>query len=110
MSKSAVIDFLRKLTTQPELRNKLKMMPKSDVLTHAHQSGYNFTEADFDDTVWNLEISLAEKLGEKFDLNFSLWETMWGNHYLEFVVNNVIDCFSEIEIQEFLQQQSTIGG
>jgi Nif11 domain len=110
MSKSVVIGFLQKLVTQPELQNKLKMMPKSDVLTHAQQSGYSFTEAEFDDTVWNLEISLAEKLGEKFDLNFSLWETMWGNHYLEFVVNNVIDCFSEIEIQEFLQQQSTISG
>jgi Nif11 domain len=110
MSKSVVIGFLQKLVTQPELQNKLKMMPKSDVLTHAQQSGYSFTEAEFDDTVWSLEISLAEKLGEKFDLNFSLWETMWGNHYLEFVVNNVIDCFSEIEIQEFLQQQSTISG
>ncbi len=110
MSKSAVIDFLQELVTQPELRNKLKVMPKSAVLTHAQQSGYDFTVAEFDDTVWNLEILLAEKLGEKFDLNFSLWETMWGNHYLEFIVNNVIDCFSEIEMQEFLRQQSTIDG
>jgi hypothetical protein len=71
---------------------------------YAEDSGYEFTESEFDDTVWGIEILLANKLGENFDLNFSLWETMWGKYYLEYLVSNVIDCLSESEIATFLQQ------
>jgi hypothetical protein len=104
MAKKAVINFLQQLIQQPELQNKLKTLPKPEVLLYAERAGYEFTEKEFDDTVWGLEILLADKLGENFDLNFSLWETMWGKYYLEYLVSNVIDCLSASEIETFLQQ------
>jgi hypothetical protein len=104
MAKKAVINFLQHLIQQPELQHKLKTLPKPEVLLYAEDSGYEFTEHEFDDTVWGIEILLADKLGKNFDLNFSLWETMWGKYYLEYLVSNVIDCLSESEIATFLQQ------
>lgn len=104
MAKTEVVNFLQNLVRQPELQNKLRTLPKSEVLAYAERSGYKFTEQEFDETVWGIEILLADKLGENFDLNFSLWETMWGKHYLEYLVSNVIDCLSEREIEEFLNR------
>jgi hypothetical protein len=102
MAKTEVVNFLQALIRQPELQNQLKTLPKPEVLAHAERSHYQFTEQEFDETVWGMEILLADKLGENFDLNFSLWETMWGKYYLEYLVSNVIDCLSEKEIEEFL--------
>jgi len=104
MSRKEVTKFLKALDCQPELLLKLRELPKQEVLSYANQSGYGFTQQEFDDTVWGLEIFLANKLGEKFDLTFSLWETMWGKYYLEFVVNNVIDCLSQEDINNFFNQ------
>lgn len=102
MAKSEVINFLQDLVRQPELQNELKTLSKQDVLSYAKQSGYQFTEQEFDEVAWGIEILLADKLGEKFDLTFSVWETMWGKYYLEYLVSNVVDCLSEREIKEFL--------
>ena len=104
MAKVEVVNFLQKLAKESKLRHKLKILSKHEVLTNAQHLGYKFSEQEFDDTVWDLEISLAKKLGENFDLNFSLWEAMWGNYYLEFIVTNVVDCFSTAEIEDFIQQ------
>jgi predicted ribosomally synthesized peptide with nif11-like leader len=106
MSKKEAIIFLNSLNHQSDLQNKLKTLPKQEVLQYAQESGYDFTEEEFDETVWGLEILLANKLGENFDLNFSLWETMWGKYYLEYLLDNVIDCLSSAEIAEFLNRQS----
>ncbi|MGL5925980.1 Nif11-like leader peptide family natural product precursor [Chroococcidiopsis sp.] len=104
MARTEVVNFLQALVRQPELQAKLKTLPKPEVLAYAEQAGYKFTESEFDDTVWGIEIFLANKLGENFDLTFSLWETMWGKYYLEYLAANVIDSLSQKEIDEFLNQ------
>lgn len=104
MARTEVINFLQTLVRQPELQTKLKTLSKPEVLAYAEQAGYKFTEQEFDDTVWGIEIFLANKLGENFDLTFSLWETMWGKYYLEYLAANVIDSLSQKEIDEFLNQ------
>ncbi|MBD2305274.1 Nif11 family protein [Chroococcidiopsis sp. FACHB-1243] len=104
MARTEVVNFLQALVRQPELQTKLKTFPKPEVLAYAEQAGYKFTEQEFDDTVWGIEIFLANKLGENFDLTFSLWETMWGKYYLEYLAVNVIDSLSQQEIDEFLNQ------
>ncbi len=104
MKNIEVVNFLQNITRHPDLQNKLKTLAKPEFLAQAEQSGYKFTEQDFDDTVWGIEIFLAKKLGENFDLKFSLWETMWGKYYLEYLTANVIDSLSQQEIDEFLNQ------
>ncbi|QHG20425.1 Nif11-like leader peptide family natural product precursor [Nostoc sp. ATCC 53789] len=104
MARIEVVNFLQSLVRQPELQNQLKALSKPDVLVYAERAGYKFTEQEFDDTVWGVEIFLADKLGENFDLTFSLWETMWGKYYLEYLAVNVIDSLSQEEINAFLNQ------
>lgn len=104
MAKVEVVNFLQSLVTQPELQNKLKTLSKPEVLDYAAKFGYKFTELEFDDTVWGIEMFLARKLGENFDLMFSLWDTMWGKYYLEYLAANAIDSLSPQEINEFLNQ------
>ncbi len=104
MARKEVVIFLQNLVLQPELQAKLKTFSKSEVLAYAEEAGYKFTEQEFDDTVWGIEIFLANKLGENFDLTFSLWQTMWGKYYLEYIASNVIDSLSQQEIDEFLNQ------
>jgi predicted ribosomally synthesized peptide with nif11-like leader len=104
MARKEVVNFLQNLVLQPELQAKLKTFSKSEVLAYAEEAGYKFTEQEFDDTVWGIEIFLANKLGENFDLTFSLWQTMWGKYYLEYIASNVIDSLSKQEIDEFLNQ------
>ena len=87
MARIEVVNFLQSLVRQPQLQNELKTLPKPEVLTYAEQAGYEFTEQEFDNTVWGIEILLANKLGENFDLKFSLWETMWGKYYLEYLIS-----------------------
>lgn len=104
MARKEVVNFLQNLVSQPELQATLKTFSKPEVLAYAEEAGYKFTEQEFDDTVWGIEIFLANKLGENFDLTFSLWQTMWGKYYLEYIASNVIDSLSQQEIDEFLNQ------
>lgn len=104
MASKQVIDFFKALANQPDLRQKLRTLPKQEVLSYAPKLGYEFTEKEFDDTVWGLEGFMANLLGESFDLSFSLWETMWGKHYLDYLIDNVIESFSDQQIEEFFNQ------
>jgi Nif11 domain len=92
MSSRNVIGFLQALAAQADLLEYLKVKSKDEVITTAAQLGYPFTEPEFDSLIWNLEICLAEKRGEKFDIRF--FSTMWGKYYLEYLVGDLIPSFT----------------
>ena len=102
MAKTEVFRFFRDLAQDPAQVLDLRTLPKADTLAHANKNGYVFTEADFDDAIWGIEIFMAEKLGETFDFSFSLWETMWGKYYLEYIVDNVVGAVTDQDIEAFL--------
>jgi hypothetical protein len=102
MRESTVFQFLRHVGAQPELRRQLRTLPKPRVLAEAQRMGFTFDESDFDEIVWGAESFLASKLGEPFSPQFSLWETMWGKYYLDFVLDNVVCSFTPELEQEFL--------
>lgn len=89
MNNENVFHFLKSLTHQSEVRAALRIKPKTELLQYASEAGFDFSEKDFDDTIWEFEIELAGKLNEKFDLSFSLWETMWGRNYLDYLIDNL---------------------
>lgn len=89
MNNVNVFNFLKSLTHQSEFRAALRIKSKHEVLNYAREAGFDFSEKDFDDTIWEFEIELAGKLNEKFDLSFSLWETMWGRYYLDYLIDNL---------------------
>ena len=100
MSNSNVIDFLRTVATRPDVLDDLKVRSKDEVLTAATQFGLPFSESEFDALVWNLEAHLAERRGEPFDANFPLWQTMWGQYYLEYLVTDLLPSLTEADLQQ----------
>lgn len=103
MAKTEAVKFLQNLVRQSELLKILETLSKQDVLAYAQSQGYQFTEQEYDEIAWGMEILVANKLGENFDLTFSGWETMWGKYYLKYLVSNVIDALSEREIKELFK-------
>ena len=80
-----VFRFLVDLAKNPEKLKVLGKSSKAEVLTEARLLGYTFDDTIFDATMWETEIKLAELLGEPFDFSCSMWETMWGKSYLEYL-------------------------
>jgi len=106
MTKIEVFRFLQDLAHKPEQVAVLRTLSKLEVLTHAHQSGYDFSEAEFDEAIWDIEVYLSKKLGETFDSSFSLWETMWGKYHLEFLVDNSVGAVTNQDIEAFLTESA----
>ena len=96
MSDQNVIEFLRLLGKQPDLLDDLKVKSKDEVIAAAATHGLPFAEADFDPLIWGLEVRLADKLGEAFDAQFPLWQTMWGQYYLEYLALDLIPALDAI--------------
>lgn len=86
----AVLTFLRFLGDRPELVAELRTKSKDEVVAAAAALGRPFAPADFDRVVWDAEARLAERRGEAFDGHFSLWSTLWGRHYLEMLVEDLV--------------------
>jgi hypothetical protein len=85
-----VFEFLRLVGNRPDLLASLRTRSKDEVLAAAHDLGFTFTGEDFDHTVWGAESALAQQRGEAFDKHFSLWQTMWGRYYLEYLVTDLV--------------------
>jgi hypothetical protein len=93
-----VLDFLRLLGGRADLLDALKVQSKDAVLAAATGHGFTFTENEFDTYVWDAELRLAQRRGEPFDAHFPLWQTMWGRHYLEYVVTDLVSSLDETGI------------
>lgn len=85
-----MLAFLRHVAAHADLLDTLRTRDKDELIAAAADFGYPFTGAEFDTKVWDLELRLAAARGEKFDQNFALWSTMWGQYYLEYVVNDLV--------------------
>ena len=90
MSSQNVLPFMRLLATRTDLLDELKVQGKDEVIAAAATHGLPFAEADFDPLIWGLELKLAEHRGEPFDAQFPLWQTMWGQYYLEYLVYDLV--------------------
>jgi hypothetical protein len=90
VSEKNVLEFLGFLATMPDLVDQLKTVPKAAVIEAADSWSYPFTEDDFNTSIWNLELRLATARGEQFDQYFGLWQTLWGQTYLEYLVFDLV--------------------
>jgi hypothetical protein len=95
MSSGSVIGFLRTVASRADILESLKVRNKGEVIAVAAELGFTFSEAEFDSLIWDLEVRLAARRGEKFDRHFPLWETMWGKYYLEYLVIDLIPGLGE---------------
>lgn len=96
---SNVLPFLRRLAERSELLEELKRKSKAEVIAAAAAQGLPFAEGDFDSEVWDLEVQLAARRGEPFDQRFGLWQTMWGQYYLEYLVRDFLTSLDEAGVR-----------
>ncbi len=89
MVDQSVFEYLLVLGKDDTRLSALRLAPKEVVLADARDHGYSFDEAGYDTTLWQTEIALAERIGEPFDFACSMWETMWGKTYLEYLALTV---------------------
>lgn len=99
MSAKNVIDFLCTVAARADLLDSLKLRSKDEVIAAAAEFGFPFREADFDWLIWDLEAHLARKRGENFGPHFPLWETMWGKHYLDYLVIDMMTSIEDADIE-----------
>jgi hypothetical protein len=90
MSSQNVLPFMRLLASNTALLDELKVQGKDEVISAAAEHGLPFSEAEFDPLIWGLELKLAERRNEAFDFQFPLWQTMWGQYYLEYLVYDLV--------------------
>lgn len=102
MSELNVVTFLRRLAHEPGALATLQTKSKAEVTAAAAAFGHPFTDAEFDWFVWALEERLAARRGEAFDAYYSLWETMWGRHYLTFLVQTLIPSITDEDVEAVL--------
>ncbi|MGE3270450.1 MAG: hypothetical protein AB7P40_16980 [Chloroflexota bacterium] len=102
MSARNVIAFMKGPAVQKDLLDSLKLMSKDEVMAVAGELGMPFTDADFDPLIWGLEVKLAARRGESFDQRFSLWQTMWGQYYFEYLVLDLLPALTDAEIEAAL--------
>ena len=107
MSSRNVIDFLLTVTEQRHILNSLKVKRKDEVIAAATALGIPCNESGLDSLVWSLETHLARKEGEAFDATFSLWQMMWGQYYLEYLVTDLLPSLTEAD---FTQVMGAISG
>jgi hypothetical protein len=98
MSESNMIQFLRTVAARPDLLGALKTRSKDEVLAVAAAAGLPFTDEEFNTRIWDLEAQLAARRGEAFDNTFPLWQTLWGQHYLEYLVIDLLPSFEETNL------------
>ena len=98
MSATNLFAFLNNVAGRADLLDSLKVLSKEEVIAAAGGLGYPFTEAEFDSEIWNVELKMAERRKEQFDQHFPLWETMWGQYYLEYLVLDMIPSLAEMGI------------
>jgi hypothetical protein len=98
MSTGNLIAFLRTLAERPDFLELLSTKSKDEVIAAAGDFGLPFTAAEFDSEIWDLELKLAARRGDAFDAEFGLWQTMWGQYYLEYIVNDLMTSLDEANL------------
>jgi hypothetical protein len=98
MSNGNLIAFLRTLAARADLLEVLATKSNDEVIAAAANFGFPFTEAEFDSQIWDLELQLASRRGDAFDAEFGLWQTMWGQYYLEYIVNDLLTSLEEANL------------
>jgi hypothetical protein len=109
VSSGHVVDFLRVVAARADVLDRLKVRSKNDVLAAAADLGLPFTDAEFDSLIWELEMNLARKRGEQFDAHFPLWETMWGKHYLDYLVTDLLPSIAQADVDGVLAARSKVS-
>ena len=86
-----VIEFLQQVSQNQNERSRLRFAQKTTVLETAQQNGFNFSENEYDVTLFAIEAKLAEYTKEEFaNPNYSLWNLMWGQTYFDYLLDSLI--------------------
>ncbi|MDP4506221.1 Nif11-like leader peptide family natural product precursor [Nonomuraea turcica] len=99
MSETEFVRFLESARSDPGLLARYSPMDLPQVLFHARNEGFAFTQADAERVIGRLEAGvIVDKDKEPFDGGSTLWRHMWGTRYLDYLVHHVVARFTDEEL------------
>ena len=107
MSKENVINLFKACGKNPNLLEKFNQKNLPEVLLHAKSLGYNFTSDELTALLGSMETYIiTNRMGEEINAYSSLWPKMWGKYRFQYVLEELINTFSEQEIEQFLTEDT----
>ncbi len=106
MSRKSVVEFLRAVRDDPDLRARYDPRNLTQVVFHARNDGFDFTVADLAEVVGALEAGvIVTKDRDPFDATSRLWRRMWGTRHLEYLVEHVVRRHSDDELRSIVDER-----
>jgi len=104
MSQKDVISFFQKIRGDHALQGKFKLKSLEELLFHSQNMGCNFTREELAAVLGSIEMSIIQRMGEEVSGHSSLWSSMWGKYFFMWVIEDVINIFSEEELEEMKKE------
>lgn len=106
MASSEFIRFIGELRSDPRMLAAYQRKNLVQLVFHARNAGFDFTEDEAVATVGALEINvIVSKDAEPVDGGSRLWEKMWSRPYLDYIVNHVAARYSDDELRSYGQDE-----
>jgi hypothetical protein len=111
MSQQNFLRFLSAASVSPVMRARYNPRNLSQLIFHAKNEGFDFTQADIAAVVGPLEYTVATQKDRTGDLpaemngSSPLWRTMWGLYHLEYILDHVLSRFTQQELAALFPQQ-----
>ncbi len=103
MSAQVFLDFLRAARDAPGLRARDRGRNLVQLVFHARNEGFDFTERDVATVVGALETNvIVGKDGEREGPDSTLWRHMWGVPRLDYVLDHVVARHTEDELRALI--------
>lgn len=99
MSRKNFVDFLLLLKSDPAKLAVYDTRNLAQFSFHAHNEGFQFSKADIDEVVGELEFkAISAKDNEAVGADSSLWRDMWGRRRVDYLINKLMPRFTGEEL------------
>jgi hypothetical protein len=99
MPTKSFVDFLIVLKSDPAKSAIYDTRNLAQFIFHARNEGFDFTKADVDRVVGELEVdAITVKDNEEFGANSALWHDMWGCRRLDYLIDRLLPRFTDSEL------------
>jgi Nif11 domain len=105
MSQASFLKFLQAVRGNPAMLAVYNQRNLSQLLFHARNKGFDFTEDEVAEVAGQLEANvILSKDHDTFNESSRLWREMWGRYRLEYLINHVVSRHTDEELQSLTQQ------
>jgi hypothetical protein len=107
MSRESFLSFLTTARDDRVMLTRYTQRNLSQLLFHAKNDGFDFSVDDITALIGKLEIGvILTKDREAVNGDSTLWRHMWGRTYLEYLVEHVVERFSDQQLRALAQGEA----